>query len=539
MIAPGERVLVAVSGGKDSLALWDLLLDLGYEADGLYLGLGIGDYSDDVRRTTPGPSPSERGARLRRGRPARRATASTSRPAPRRPGGCRARPAGCRSATCSTRPPSTAATTSSPPATTSTTRPPCCSATCCAGRPSTSAASCPVLPARDGFPRKVKPLVRLGERETAAYCVLRGIDYQVEECPMAAGNKHLGYKEALNAIEAHVARHQARLLLRVPRPGRRPASGREAEADAGRPGAVPSAAARRRPATSAPSAAWSSGPAQSPAPVDAPVRRRRRDRRPPAAGGRAGAAASTRKDRRYLVTLAEGGEFHTHAGFVPHDELIGQRRGRRPCGSTRGARYPAVRPTLADFVLKMPRGAQVIYPKDLGPILLLADIFPGARVLESGVGSGALSMTLLRAGADVAGYELREDFAARAQANVRGLPRRRGARPLPRRGARHATRASTSTDLDRVVLDLPEPWQVVKHAERGAARRAGSSSPTRRRSSRSRQLREALGRRAASAWPRRSRCCSRTWHVEGQAVRPDHRMVAHTGFLTPARLLGA
>ena len=86
----------------------------------------------------------------------------------------------------------------------------------------------PVLPARDGFPRKVKPLVRLAERETAAYCVVRGIDYIVEECPMAAGNKHLGYKEALNAIEAHVAGREARLLLRLPRPGRRRASPAEA-----------------------------------------------------------------------------------------------------------------------------------------------------------------------------------------------------------------------------------------------------------------------------------------------------------------------
>src|SRR5258708_7503528 len=123
------------------------------------------------------------------------------------------------------------------------------------------------------------------------------------------------------------------------------------------------------------------------------------------------------KQRRYLVTLAEGGEFHTHAGFVRHEQLLGAPEGT-VVRSTAGARYTAVRPTLADFVLKMPRGAQVIYPKDLGPILVLADIFPGARVLESGVGSGALSMTLVRAGADVTGYDLREDFAAKAISNV-------------------------------------------------------------------------------------------------------------------------
>ena len=141
MIAPGERVLVAVSGGKDSLALWDILLDLGYEADGLVLGLGIGDYSD---------TSTAHAGRLRRGqgraaaadRPARRRTASTCPPPRTPPAGCRARPAGCPSATCSTRPRATAATTCWSPATTSTTRPRCCSATSCAGRPSTSAGSC-------------------------------------------------------------------------------------------------------------------------------------------------------------------------------------------------------------------------------------------------------------------------------------------------------------------------------------------------------------------------------------------------------------
>ena len=99
-----------------------------------------------------------------------------------------------------------------------------------------------------------------------------------------------------------------------------------------------------------------------------------------------------RKKRRYLVELAGGGEFHTHSGFVPHDGIIGADEGV-VVRSTRGATFTAFRPTLSDFVLKMPRGAQVIYPKDLGPILMLADVFPGARVLESGVGSGALSMT--------------------------------------------------------------------------------------------------------------------------------------------------
>ena len=123
------------------------------------------------------------------------------------------------------------------------------------------------------------------------------------------------------------------------------------------------------------------------------------------------------KRRRYLLTLAEGGEFHSHSGVLAHDAIIGAQEGIA-LRSTHGMTYTAIRPTLADFVLKMPRGAQVIYPKDLGPILMLADIFPGAKVLESGIGSGALSMTLLRAGADVIGYELRSDFASRARKNV-------------------------------------------------------------------------------------------------------------------------
>jgi tRNA (adenine57-N1/adenine58-N1)-methyltransferase len=239
------------------------------------------------------------------------------------------------------------------------------------------------------------------------------------------------------------------------------------------------------------------------------------------------------KQRRYLISLAEGAEFHSHTGFVSPDELIG-----RPDGlevrSTKGARFRVFRATLADFVLKMPRGAQVIYPKDLGPILMLADIFPGARVLESGIGSGALSMTLLRAGALVTGYELRDDFAARAQQNVADYL-----------GTDAASRYSVEmrdcydgideVDLDRVVLDLPEPWLVVKHAEQ-ALRSGGilvSYTPSIVQAA---QLREALG---ASRFdlPETVEVLNRGWHIEGLSVRPDHRMVAHTGFLTQARLL--
>jgi tRNA (adenine57-N1/adenine58-N1)-methyltransferase len=239
------------------------------------------------------------------------------------------------------------------------------------------------------------------------------------------------------------------------------------------------------------------------------------------------------KGRRYLVNLESGGEFHTHSGPVPHDLLIGAHEGSE-VRSTRGARYTAVRPTLAEVVLKMPRGAQVIYPKDLGPILVLADIFPGARVFESGLGSGALSMALLRAGALITGYELRPDFAARAKANVAGFL---GRDALERYHVqlRDAYDGIDDTDFDRVVLDLPEPWRLVKSAET-ALRPGGilvSYLPTIGQVA---ALRDAL-ERSGFGLAETIEVLQRSWHVDGQSVRPDHRMVAHTGFLTSARLL--
>jgi tRNA (adenine57-N1/adenine58-N1)-methyltransferase catalytic subunit len=239
------------------------------------------------------------------------------------------------------------------------------------------------------------------------------------------------------------------------------------------------------------------------------------------------------KGRRYLVTLAAGAEFHTHSGPVPHDTILGHEEGVL-VRSTRGARYTVVRPTLAEVVLKMPRGAQVIYPKDLGPILIMADIFPGARVLESGLGSGALSMTLLRAGAEISGYEIRPDFAARAQQNVAGFL---GPEVLGRYRVqiRDVYEGVDEVDLDRVVLDLPEPWRLVKTAEH-ALRPGGillSYLPTIGQVA---TLREALDR-SGFGLAETIEVLQRSWHVEGPSVRPDHRMVAHTGFLTSARLL--
>jgi tRNA (adenine57-N1/adenine58-N1)-methyltransferase len=241
------------------------------------------------------------------------------------------------------------------------------------------------------------------------------------------------------------------------------------------------------------------------------------------------------KKRRYLLTLTEGKEFHSHSGTVGHDAIIGSQEGTA-FRSSHGMTYVAIRPTLADFVLKMPRGAQVIYPKDLGPILLLADIFPGARVLESGVGSGALSMTLVRAGATVVGYELREDFAARARKNVTAfLGDRAGDRY--RVEHRDCYEGIDETDLDRVVLDLPEPWQVVKHAAR-ALHPGGILLAYTPQVTQAAQLRETLAD-SPFGMAETVEVLQRGWHIEGQSVRPDHRMVAHTGFLTHARLLGS
>ena len=240
------------------------------------------------------------------------------------------------------------------------------------------------------------------------------------------------------------------------------------------------------------------------------------------------------KRRRHLVTLEPSGQLHLHTGIVSHDDLIGAPDGVT-VRTTMGARLVAVSPTLGEYVLEMPRGAQVIYPKDLGPILMIADIHPGARVLESGVGSGALTMALLRAvgpGGQVIGYEIRDDFADRARRNVEGLL---GADLPLTIEVRDVYGGIDEEDLDRVVLDLPEPWQVVKHAE--ASLRSGgillSYLPTIGQVAR---LREEL-ETSAFGMAQTLEVLQRGWHVEGQSVRPDHRMVAHTGFLTSARLL--
>jgi tRNA (adenine57-N1/adenine58-N1)-methyltransferase len=222
---------------------------------------------------------------------------------------------------------------------------------------------------------------------------------------------------------------------------------------------------------------------------------------------------------------------------LEHDDVIGHPEGsvvrarRREDAGGQPRFYLLMRPTLADLVVKMPRGAQVIYPKDLAVILMEADIFPGARVLEAGVGSGALSMSLLRAGAAVVGYELREDFANRARRNVMESI---GPAASYEVLVRDVYEGIVERDLDRVVLDLPEPWRVLGPAA-SALRPGGIFAAYLPTINQTAELREALGRHGfvlAST----VEVLRRTWHIEGRSVRPDHRMVAHTGFITTARL---
>jgi tRNA (adenine57-N1/adenine58-N1)-methyltransferase catalytic subunit len=237
------------------------------------------------------------------------------------------------------------------------------------------------------------------------------------------------------------------------------------------------------------------------------------------------------KDRHYLITLKSGAAFHTHAGIVQHDDVIGRLEGSLITSNSERS-FLVLRPTLSDVILKMPRGAQVIYPKDLGAILMQADIGPGMRVLEAGVGSGALSMTLLRAGASITAYEIREDFAQHAIKNVHDFL---GEDVDYNVLIRDVTEGIDEVDLDRIILDMPEPWDVVKHAE-GALRSGGiflSYLPT---INQTQLLREALHQHAFGL-AETAEILRRTWHIDGRSVRPDHRMVAHTGFLTSARRL--
>ena len=243
------------------------------------------------------------------------------------------------------------------------------------------------------------------------------------------------------------------------------------------------------------------------------------------------------RDRRYLLRLVPGETWHSHGGGVPHDDLIGAPEGtvvRSPSGMA----FRAFRPRMADFVLKMPRGAQVVYPKDVGPILVEADIHPGARVLESGTGSGALTMALCRAvGPEgrVVSYDLRPEFQATAAQNVETYL---GKLPewLELREGDVREVAATGETYDRVVLDLPEPWAVLEPV--GAVLPPGGILcgylPT------TVQVQQLVLAFPGTGFEHLEtfEVLHRSWHVTERSVRPDHRMVGHTGFITVARRVG-
>ena len=245
------------------------------------------------------------------------------------------------------------------------------------------------------------------------------------------------------------------------------------------------------------------------------------------------------KERHYALTLKSGETFQHSGDYISHDAIIG-----KPDGTTvkfsQSKVMIAIHPTLAEYTLKMPRGAQVIYPKDLAMIPMWADVYPGARVFEAGVGSGSLTMALLRAVGDrgcVISYEVREDFAATATKNIErfmGKPHNHFLRIDDAYKGIATSDGLSARPFDRVVLDLPEPWRVVPHAAR-ALRMGGlylSYVPT---VPQMMQTVEALEESQVFALVQNFETLLRTWNVKGRSVRPDHRMVAHSGFITVAR----
>jgi tRNA (adenine57-N1/adenine58-N1)-methyltransferase len=241
------------------------------------------------------------------------------------------------------------------------------------------------------------------------------------------------------------------------------------------------------------------------------------------------------KGRMHTLVLEPGKIFHTHRGVLPHDELIGLPEGS-VVTSSGGTAYLALRPLLADYVLSMPRGAQVIYPKDAAQIVAMGDIFPGARVLEAGAGSGALTCSLLRAvgpTGHVYSYELRPDFAQIARRNVEAFI----GGPPPNWTLRVGDVADCEeTGLDRIVLDMLTPWEVLDPVAR-ALLPGGVLSGYVATTPQLSDLVEALRAKGGFTEPRAWETLVRDWHADGLAVRPDHRMIAHTAFLVSARRL--
>ncbi len=240
------------------------------------------------------------------------------------------------------------------------------------------------------------------------------------------------------------------------------------------------------------------------------------------------------KGRKYTVILEAGAIYHTHRGGLLHDDLIGKPEGSVVTSAV-GTSYLALRPLLTDYVLSMPRGAAVIYPKDSAQIIAWGDIFPGARVLEAGAGSGALTCSLLRAvghTGSVLSYEVRDDHAEHA---VRNVERFFGAKP-DNWTLVIGDAADHIGEVDRLVLDMAEPWtmlpMIAANLVPGGVLTVYVSSTT-QLSRMAEAIREDTGYTEPDAWE----TLHRPWHLVGLAVRPEHRMVGHTAFLLTARRL--
>jgi tRNA (adenine57-N1/adenine58-N1)-methyltransferase len=241
-----------------------------------------------------------------------------------------------------------------------------------------------------------------------------------------------------------------------------------------------------------------------------------------------------RKGRRHSVQLTAGKQFFTNKGSIGHDDLIGQPEGI-VVASSGGADYLVSRPLLHEHVVAMPRGAAVVYPKDAAQIITMADVFPGARVVEAGVGSGALTAHLLRAVGPsglVSSYERRDDFADVARRNITeifGAPH-----PAWRLTVGDLADSLDDSDVDRAILDMLAPWEcvdVVAEALVPGGVLCGYVATTTQLGRLVETLRTHGGFTEPQAWE----SLVRPWHVEGLAIRPDHRMVGHTGFLVTAR----
>ncbi len=238
------------------------------------------------------------------------------------------------------------------------------------------------------------------------------------------------------------------------------------------------------------------------------------------------------RQRKTMSRVKAGGSSHTHWGTIRHDELIGIGYGQQVLSSKKKP-YRVFKATLSEFIYAMPRGAQVIYPKDLAQILFNLDLFPGAKVLESGVGSGALSTSLVRAGALVDGVEIRDEFAAIAMKNLRSLVARDlWSRYQIRMG--NAYEDDLGSGYDRVVLDLPEPWRALEGV-RSAISQTGILCCFVTNITQLMELHEALPR-SGFTLVTSSETLEREWYLNGRIARPQHRMTAHSGFITTARV---